>query len=213
MLFKLLPVIKSFRIILLNWMDKIACWRAQKIIQYFPDNIRGRILDVGCGDGSVTNVLKEKNGLDVWGVDIVNNFQYKLPFQVCDGKYLPFRDNTFDAVLIIYVLHHSSDIEGILKECQRVSKGIIIIQEDVPTNVLSKWVSSAFDYLGNILLLSLAGLILPGGWQLMEVPFNFRTDEQWKECFRKIGLKLLEEKKVTFSRLDPVPHRQYIVHP
>jgi len=36
--------------------------------KYFPSNVRGRLLDVGCGDGRFLRYAKEQ-GLEVWGID------------------------------------------------------------------------------------------------------------------------------------------------
>jgi len=36
--------------------------------KYFPSNVRGRLLDVGCGDGRFLRHAKEK-GFEVWGID------------------------------------------------------------------------------------------------------------------------------------------------
>ena len=202
---------KLFGLRLPSWMDRMALWRAQKIIQHFPNDLRGLVLDVGCGDGSVTDALSKEKGVTVWGVDVVNNFRYGFSFQVGDGSHLPYRDQSFDAVLLIYVLHHCSDIEEVLKECQRVSKGTIILQEDVPTNPWNKWLTHFLDCLGNTVVLGLLSLFKHGGWQLMKVPYNFRNDDEWKECFRAMGLKLIEAKKISLGPFDPVPHRQYVV--
>jgi len=202
---------KLFGLRLPGWMDRMAYWRAKKITQCFPDNLQGLVLDVGCGDGSVTKALSEKKGITVWGIDVVNNFRYGFPFQVGDGRYLPYRDKSFDAVLLIYVLHHCADIEEVLQECQRVCKGIIILQEDVPTNPWNQWFTHLLDYLGNTVVLGLLSRLKHGGWELMKVPYNFRKDQEWKECFRKARLRLVAAEKVSIGPFDPVPHRQYVI--
>jgi len=73
----------------------------------------------------------------VIGVDIKDKRVVNIPFQIIDGKNLPFPEKSFDLVLINYVLHHSGDPVAILKEAKRVSKKIIIY-EDLPEDILSK---------------------------------------------------------------------------
>jgi 2-polyprenyl-3-methyl-5-hydroxy-6-metoxy-1,4-benzoquinol methylase len=36
--------------------------------KYFPYNVRGRLLDVGCGDGRFLRHAKEQ-GFEIWGID------------------------------------------------------------------------------------------------------------------------------------------------
>jgi len=75
--------------------------------------VRGRLLDVGCGD----NLLVAAYGMGT-GVDIVD-WGYVDRILPEDGT-LPFADETFDTVTILAALNHIVDREMMLQECRRV---------------------------------------------------------------------------------------------
>jgi len=97
-----------------------------------------RILDLGCGNGRLFELFKNKN-IDYVGVDnsekLIEISKKKYPdgkFQVADALNLPFLDNYFDKIFSIAVLHHipSSELRlKFLKEAKRVLRpqGILIL--------------------------------------------------------------------------------------
>lgn len=87
-----------------------------KAIEYINDG--DRVLDIGCGIGTFTSLVKDKMpNCDVWGVDIssraieqnvkkhkeIDYRQYKI------GSKRPFPDNCFDFVFSGEVLEHLDD--------------------------------------------------------------------------------------------------------
>ena len=85
--------------------------------------IKGRILDVGCGTGFVTENLESS---DVVGVDI--SFPMSVYFKerfgkavVGDCEYLPFKDKSFNWAVSNFVLHWT-DVSKSIGEMIRVSK-------------------------------------------------------------------------------------------
>lgn len=92
----------------------------------------GNVLDVGCGDGLLLSMLREK-GIDGEGVDFS-----ETAIQKCVEKNikatrhdlnekLPFHDGSFDWVIALDVLEHQHDPLPLLKEIVRVSRKNIII--------------------------------------------------------------------------------------
>lgn len=97
------------------------------------DYIGKKVLDVGCNTGILLIPLLEK-GVDVVGVDISESdikktrkklkekdFSTKLAL-VADAKKLPFKQNTFDVVLLSDILEHVSCPEMVAVEAYRVLK-------------------------------------------------------------------------------------------
>ena len=158
------------------------------------------ILDLGCGSGIFGKNLKEKLKVKVFGLDIVDERVFKIPFQKFDGKKIPFPENSFDTVLISFVLHHTENPKEILKEAKRVAKKIIIF-EDLPQGILGKlrcflhWLS----------------------WNLFFgkkfVKFNFLKEKEWEEIFENLNLKIVA-KKDFFPHLwflDPVKRKIFVL--
>jgi ubiquinone/menaquinone biosynthesis C-methylase UbiE len=85
----------------------------------------GRILDVGCGNGWSTWLLRQE-GRDAYGTDLhagpleAQSFDEFLPYVSADVQRLPFGDATFESVAMHAVLEHVPDPERALKECLRV---------------------------------------------------------------------------------------------
>jgi SAM-dependent methyltransferase len=88
------------------------------------------ILDLGCGDGVITNELVE-NGVDVFGADfsIVALGFMRGKRLVSSVDKIPFPDQYFDLVLCAEVVEHLPDgvYERTLSEIERVAKHYIII--------------------------------------------------------------------------------------
>lgn len=92
----------------------------------------GKVLDVGCGDGLLLSMLREKDiegtGLDV-SPEAVRKCRAKgFAAEVFDpNRPFPFPDKYFDHVVLLDVLEHVYAPEELLSEAKRVSKGDIII--------------------------------------------------------------------------------------
>lgn len=93
-----------------------------------------RILDVGCGDGTVSELLIKK-GNEVWGIDKNTDTlkeAEKRGIKVFESdleQNFPFESEFFDAIWCLRVFEHVYYTDRFLKECNRVSKteGVLII--------------------------------------------------------------------------------------
>ena len=107
-----------------------------RCIDKLPYRFRGdeRLLDVGCGDGGVARLLRERVG-DVIGIDVEASEEWQdgdgLSFSVADGEQLPFADASFDLVHSKDSLHHMNDPRAALAEYRRVLKpgGAVLVVE------------------------------------------------------------------------------------
>ncbi|GAC1506122.1 MAG: hypothetical protein NVS1B3_05370 [Candidatus Dormibacteraceae bacterium] len=92
--------------------------------------IRGRVLDVGCGAGSVAKaVRRERPDLEVSGCDLSESALATasfdpggVDFRLATAERLPYGDAEFDFVWIFDVLEHVDDPEVVLREVRRVLK-------------------------------------------------------------------------------------------
>jgi len=158
---------------------------AQKMCRDCQDFIKkgSKILDLGCGSGIIGNTFQDFFQAKVLGVDIKDCRVLPLPFQIIDGFHLPFPENSFDVVLINYVLHHSRDPLALLKEAKRVTGDKIIIFEDLAQGCLSK----LFCRLHGISYDKLFG---------NPVKTSFNSEEGWEKIFKELRLNIIFKKRV-----------------
>jgi len=90
-----------------------------------------KVLDLGCGNGEIVNVLNEQ-GYDAYGVDInskviealsKNSPEHFFTANVAEGT--PFSENQFDAVVISFLLASfidDEDINNLVTELKRILK-------------------------------------------------------------------------------------------
>ncbi|MGB3341637.1 MAG: class I SAM-dependent methyltransferase [bacterium] len=91
-----------------------------------------QVLEIGCGVGIVSAHLTNRYNMNVVGIDLdseqiaiakmYNNESEHLKFIEADSTKLPFRNQEFDMVLSLYVMHHIGNWEKTLEEINRVLK-------------------------------------------------------------------------------------------
>lgn len=92
----------------------------------------GSVLDLGCGDGLLLTLLKDRIDKSV-GLDISPEAIRKATTRGCDARVhsfdepLPFEAGAFDTVVLLDVLEHLYDPMLVLKEAARVARQRIIV--------------------------------------------------------------------------------------
>jgi SAM-dependent methyltransferase len=171
-----------------------AVWRASEVaallaVAYPP----GIGLDLGCGDGRLTQVLaQEVGGLRVVGLDVdpletglAVSEQFYERVHTTSGERIPEPDATFDFVLSVSVMEHISNLQVVLQDVARVLKpgGRLI------TTIPSVGFHSC-----------LRGPVLPGVSResyLRDIDrrvnhLRYWTAAEWESALRVAGLRLIE---------------------
>jgi SAM-dependent methyltransferase len=91
--------------------------------------LKGRILDVGCGLGDFLLFYRDIVGVDI-NKDCVNyckSFNLNVELMVVD--ILPFDDNSFDSIILDNVIEHIENPSNLLSEIKRVltPNGILLV--------------------------------------------------------------------------------------
>lgn len=149
--------------------------RNERVIKMLKPHVAGAVLDVGCFDGAVAQVLSA----NVQGIDVALPPEPKVPATLFDGRHIPFSDQSFDTVLCSFVLHHSQDPTALVGEMRRVGKRLVILEDtfdhfvDRASVISSHWLA----------------------YLTVGIPFDrraFRPSKGWQELFRAAGLNVVQ---------------------
>jgi len=158
-----------------------------------------QILDLGCGSGIVSKEFEKFFNSEVLGLDIIDNRVIPIPFRLYKGDDLKFlKDNSYEAVLINFVLHHCQNPIELLKESKRVSSKTIVIYENLNEGLLSK------------LFCFLHGISFACFFQKNSNRGKFCTDGQWRKIFNDLGMDVVFSKRVS-SWYNPMKEQLYIL--
>jgi SAM-dependent methyltransferase len=132
-----------------------------------------RILDIGGGWGFYSQPL-EKRGHSCTVLDVIKPGYQRAPVVIYDptGPF-PFPDKSFDVSLLVTVMHHTPDPAAILREAKRVTRGTLIVVEDLYRHEVGKWWTILRDQIYN--------------FEFFGHPCQFKTKEAWQELFRECG--------------------------
>ncbi len=127
--------------------QRIAACAAELLSPQLP--ARPTLLDVGCGDGHIANLISQRLQAQPRGVDIKLQPDCIIDAERYQGDTLPFDDDSFDAVTLCDVLHHAGDPERLLRQCLRVARHALFVKDHFAQGPLAHEVLWLMDRLGN----------------------------------------------------------------
>ena len=110
----------------------------QKMLELCVVSDGDKVLDVGCGNGSLINAISHKAKIKAYGVDISPNIievcrqRYAdIDFEISCGEKLPFDNSIFYMLTVCCVLNHLNNPQNFFVEAHRVlaKGGTLIIGE------------------------------------------------------------------------------------
>jgi predicted TPR repeat methyltransferase len=110
-------------------------WKAENLVDVIPPGlVFGNALEVGCASGLVLkNIGKKIIIQNKFGVDItpawINPYRKDEPegiFLVADAGSIPFKEKSFDLVVLADVLEHADDAAKVLVEVKRLSVNVVM---------------------------------------------------------------------------------------
>lgn len=145
-----------------------------------------RILDIGCGNGVVSDEIRSHFGCQLVGTDILSYLRRPIEFVLMKTPdALEFGDKAFDFGLFIDVLHHMPFERQIalIKEARRVCRGVLIFE--VKPTLLAKTVDFLANQLHN---------------HRMPLALTHRTKQEWMRLFeeQRITAEFFEVRKPAF---------------
>ena len=139
------------------------------------------VLDLGSGTGRLMRWVTSRIEIRPTLADVIEfrNRVGRFPYvRMRDPLHPPFGDRSFDAVLLLFVLHHIADWEEqetLVRQAVRITRRRLILIEDTPMSRLDRLFNTGWDW----------ALNLRHG---VPKPFAFRTVEGWRQVFRGAGL-------------------------
>lgn len=107
--------------------------------------LNGSLLDLGCGQGAISEriMLTYPNKFNITASDFnKKDFRAKVKFIKADLNkfHLPFKDNSFDVVMLVEVIEHVENPALLINEINRIlkKKGILIMSTPNVENWQSK---------------------------------------------------------------------------
>lgn len=147
---------------------------ARAFVGLLPEG--AKVLDIGCGDGLLDAViLRHRPDLTISGIDVLVRGRTHVPVTPFDGTAIPYDAGTFDAVMLVDVLHHAEDPEALLREARRVSRGPILVKDHTRDGLLAGATLRFMDWVGN-------------AHHGVALPYNYWSRREWDRALRDLGL-------------------------
>lgn len=146
---------------------------AAAIVERLPQN--AHVLDVGCGSGDLAALIMQlRPDVRIEGIDVLVRPDTAIPVHGYDGEHIPFADNSFDAAMVIDVLHHTDDPAAVLAEIARVAPRVIIkdhLRDGIAANTTLRFM----DWVGNAA-------------HGVRLPYNYLSHREWRQIWARLGL-------------------------
>jgi ubiquinone/menaquinone biosynthesis C-methylase UbiE len=157
------------------------------------------VLDVGCGNGYISHHLSALLGTIVVGIDVADSTEAAIDYRPFDGRNFPAANDSFDAIVLAYVLHHAQDVAAMLSEMKRVLRpgGVAVVYEDIPETLWDRFVCWTHDR----------------KWRSRTGACTFRSEREWRTFFEAAGFEVNRERQLARMRnlMHPVCRRFYLL--
>jgi len=151
--------------------------RVQRLSQLFAEVLPpdARVLDIGCGDGSLSQLIAQRRpDLEIVGIEVLVREKVQIPVRQFDGRRIPYPDSSFDAAMLVDVLHHTDDPTILLREAARVSPNVVI-KDHTKDGLLAGLRLRFMDNVGNARF-------------GVNLPYNYWSYQKWQEACRALDM-------------------------
>jgi SAM-dependent methyltransferase len=158
-----------------------------------------QVLDVGCGNGYIAHHLSAMLGTSVIGIDVTDTTDAPIDYRQFNGRDFPLPDDSCDAVVLAYVLHHAQDVYAVLSEIKRVLRpgGLAMIYEDIPETPWDRFICWTHDL----------------QWRGRTGACTFRSEAEWRRVFQAMGFFVVRNRQLARLRnlMHPVCRRSFVL--
>lgn len=161
--------------------------------------LHSSVIDVGCGSGFINHHLSAMLGSNVIGIDLEEATEAPIDYRQFDGAHFPVGDQSADAVLLCYVLHHTQDLSVVMSELRRVLRdgGLAVVYEDIP----EIWWDRFVCWTHNL------------KWEGRTGRCTFRPESEWRQLFSSVGFDIVSARRLSRWRnlVHPVSRTFYLL--
>lgn len=169
----------------MNWLEQLhgryvaerrARALAQQLAAIMPKE--ASVLDVGCGDGALSNELSRlRPDLEIRGTDVLLRADACIKVTQYDGRNLAEDEAGVDVVLMVDTIHHSEDPKQLLLEACRVARQSLIIKDHRRNGLFAEPTLRFMDRIGN----ARHGVALP---------YTYWSEAEWREQWADRNLRV-----------------------
>ena len=180
----------------------------QEMLGYLPKTAK-RVLEVGCGQGTFGEQIKNYNNAEIWGIELMED-EGEVAKKVFDKVFIgqcediidTLPDNYFDAVYFNDVLEHLTYPDSVLKQLKSklVDQGIVI---------------SSIPNMRNFRVLKM--LVIDGNWDYADHGIMDKTHLRWftKKSIQKMyvdsGYEVINHEGINPSKsLKPLLYNLFL---
>lgn len=136
-------------------------------------------LDVGCGDGLIASLIqRHRPDIRIRGIEVFLRKDAFIPIDSFDGHTIPFADAAFDVVMLVDVLHHTTDPVALLREAVRVTRKTILIKDHIADGLFARPILRMMDWVG-------------GARHGFALPYNYLRRQEWASALETLDLTII----------------------
>ena len=171
-------------------MERRARQLMEQVRAWMP--AEGPVLDLGSGTGHMSDLLERELGLDMVTADVSDiHIVGRPPVMIADGV-LPFKEGTFSAALLFFMLAYPKDPGALLAEAARVTRGPIILVQSLYSGRFGYTWHRAREFVWTVVAFYVSKLIgyVPADAEFAMHTRRFYTEHELRRELSAAGLRI-----------------------
>lgn len=175
----------------MKWLaNRVMARRARRLLERIRRHLpsSGTVADIGSGTGHNAEAIRFETQLAVQDFDVADLHWVGPRPVIFEASHLPAGNRSFDALLMLFVLHYPQSPIELLTEVRRVARGPVIILQSTYRGWLGRSVLTVRECLWGRLAFRLAALarVVPTE-KCPLTPRQYFTRSEIQQLFKSAG--------------------------